>query len=127
MKILVINEQSHYLERMIKDIAKKTDTSIKAVNSAKVAFACEKPNEYDMLVIDASDDEFVKEDKMFSEYWKSKNPACFIVGESVERRYLTDNLAKKLYDKRMIFDSLWGNHSKGLIQLINEQKQKVVA
>ena len=97
---MIINDQAdcldHHWEKL-KEIGLKFD--IDMASSAKVASACYKPQDYDLMIIDASDDVTLNNNQMTSEYWKAKNPNLIIIGTSVQQELINDGLSKKLYDE----------------------------
>ena len=100
LKIMIINDQVDCLEHHWKNLEEKgLKFDIDMASSAMVASACYKPQDYDLMIIDASDDVTLNNNQMASEYWKTKNPSIIIIGTSVQRELINDRLSKKLYDE----------------------------
>lgn len=121
LKMIVINDQVSCL-RYHWDILKRKglDFDIDREMSAKVALACYKPKDYNLMIIDASDDITLNNNQRLSEYWKEKNPNLIIVGTSVESQIINDELSKKLYDKRICIRHkvLWEE----ILNILKEEK-----
>lgn len=85
---------------------------IKVYDSCEEAERKENLSQVDLLIIDASDDNNKRtfksrlEGDYFTERFREINPLGWVIGLSVQPAFLTDGIAKKVYDDTIMFFGL---------------------
>ena len=97
LNILVLDDN----EFLQDNIRKHSKIKFKGRKSAQEIILNDNPLEYDVLIIDSTEDIEFRTNQSLSEWLRNKNPNIFIIGTSVEEGYLNNPLAKARYDERV--------------------------
>ncbi len=80
--------------------------------------------DYDVLLIDSTDNVHLHNWEIMSEYWKTKNPKLVVIGTSVQKEFLEEGLCKKIYDGAILFEQGMTNFGEKIIE--NLEKMELI-